>query len=257
MIDVVRVDEHVAVLRRDGDELADAAHRAGLAAAVPTCSGWLVRDLLHHLGGVHRWAAHIVASGRAAPPSAEEEARFFTGPDDDTLVDWFRAGHRDLVSVLSAADPAVACWAFLPAPSPLAFWARRQAHETAIHRADAESALGATPAWHPGFAVDGVDELLNGFLARRPDRTTADPPVSMSLAATDIDTAWTIRLDAAGLHVHAGERSAELAVSGPATDLYLLLWNRADLASAGDRLTVRGDPRALTVWRDTVAVRWS
>lgn len=34
----------------------------------------------------------------------------------------------------------VDCWTFLDAPSPLAFWARRQAHETAIHRADAQLA---------------------------------------------------------------------------------------------------------------------
>lgn len=42
----------------------------------------------------------------------------------------------------------------VPATSPRAFWARRQAHETAIHRADAESALATVPEWNAAFAAD-------------------------------------------------------------------------------------------------------
>ena len=55
-------------------------------------------------------------------------------------------------------------------PAPREFWARRQAHETTIHRADAVAAgLGRRPRsaeldLDPAFAVDGLDELLTGFL---------------------------------------------------------------------------------------------
>lgn len=45
----------------------------------------------------------------------------------------------------------------------LAFWARWQADETAIHRADAELASGQVIAFAPEFAADGVDELVIGF----------------------------------------------------------------------------------------------
>src|SRR5262249_53658636 len=71
------------------------------------------------------------------------------------LPGWFREGHAALVQALSVAGPDLNCWAFLAAPSPLAFWARRQAHETAIHRVDAGQAA-VTPgdaAVTPGDAA--------------------------------------------------------------------------------------------------------
>jgi uncharacterized protein (TIGR03083 family) len=249
----MRIDEHLEVLRRDGEILADVAQRAGLDALVPPCPGWRVRDVLLHIGGVHRWAAAYVTAGRSQPFTAAEQEQFFVPVDDDTLVDWYRSGHRALVDVLAGADPAVVCWSFLPAPSPLAFWARRQAHETAVHRADVESAIGSTPAWAPGFAVDGIEELLRAFFARRPERITCEPPVAVALSANDADAAWTIRMDAGGLRVADGAGPATLALSGTATDVYLLLWNRIDL----ERFVVEGDPGALATWRSKAAVTWS
>ena len=182
-----------------------------------------------------------------------EEHGFFAQVDDDRLVDWFRSGHRALVEALAGADPAVRCWSFLPAPSPLAFWARRQAHETAVHRADVESAIGSTPAWAPAFAVDGIEELLRAFFARRPERITSEPPVAVALSATDAEAAWTIRMDAGGLRVADGAEPATLALSGTASDLYLLLWNRIGL----DGFAADGDPGALEAWRSKAAVTWS
>lgn len=249
----MRVEEHLETLRRDGTILAEVAQRAGLDAVVPPCPGWQVRDVLLHIGGVHRWATAYVTTGRDRPFDAAQEEEFFSQVDDDKLIDWYRSGHRALVDALAGADAAVSCWSFLPAPSPLAFWARRQAHETAVHRADVESAMGSAPAWAPAFAVDGVEELLRGFFARRPERITCDPPVAIALSATDVDAAWTIRLGADGLRVADGAEPATLALSGTASDLYLLLWNRIGL----DRLTAEGDPGALAAWRSSAAVRWS
>lgn len=54
-------------LRVEGGLLGDAAARAGLAADVPTCPGWTVRDLLPHIGGIHRWAATVVGEARQGP----------------------------------------------------------------------------------------------------------------------------------------------------------------------------------------------
>jgi len=249
----MRLEEHLTVLRRDGRALAEAAGRAGLDAVVPPCPGWRVRDVLLHLGGVHRWAAAYVTSGRKRPFDAAEESRFFERVDDGALIDWFRSGHGALVDALAGADPALECWGFLPAPSPLAFWARRQAHETAVHRADVESAVGSTPAWAPAFAVDGVEELLRAFFANRPERVAGEPPVTVALSATDAEAAWTIRLDAKGLHVTDGAEPAMLAVSGTATELYLLLWNRIGL----DDLVVEGDAGALDTWRGRATITWT
>jgi uncharacterized protein (TIGR03083 family) len=78
-------------------------------------------------------------------------------PEDDVLVEWFVAGHAALVQALRDADPDLACWTFLPAPSPLAFWARRQAHETGIHRVDAESPADSITPFPPAFAADASE----------------------------------------------------------------------------------------------------
>lgn len=249
----MRIAEHIAVLREDGERLAEAAESAGLDASVPTCPRWQVRDLLAHLGGVHRWAASYVSSGRSHPGTREEEAAFFTKVRDDALVGWFREGHRALVEALSAADETTTCWTFLPAPSPLAFWARRQAHETAVHRADAESAISAVPQWDPAFAVDGIDELLNGFLNRPKGRLVADPPMSMAIVATDIDAAWTVHIEPDTRRIVSGQRPADLTLAGTASNLYLLLWNRA----GAERVDMRGDPAVLELWRTRATVNWT
>src|SRR5690349_6652723 len=134
--------EFLTTLDREGRLLAAAAAEAGTDAKVPTCPEWQVADLLRHTGAVHRWAAALVADGHTAPRPLGD------GPDLDgaELVAWYRDSHRLLVDTLAAAPADLECWTFHPAPcpSPLAFWTRRQAHETAVHRYDAESARGGT-----------------------------------------------------------------------------------------------------------------
>ena len=172
-------------LRDEGHRLAAAAEWAGLDAPVPTCPDWRVRDLLGHIGGVHRWAAAHVAGPRPEPMPDDEVAPLFVAPADDKLVAWYRDGHADLVATLAAADPATQCWAFLPAPSGVAFWTRRQAHETTVHRIDAELAAGGSlTTIDAPFAADGVDELLACFITRRGGRLRADPPRSLRVRCT-------------------------------------------------------------------------
>ena len=240
-------------LREEGPLLAAAAERAGLDAPVPTCPDWRVRDLLGHTGGVHRWAAAHVARPRPEPMPDDEVAPLFVAPADDKLVAWYRDGHADLVATLAAADPATQCWAFLPAPSGVAFWTRRQAHETAIHRADAESATGAVTGVPPGFATDGIDELLFGFYSRPRGRLVADPAKALALRATDIEAGWTVHIEPQGRRVVPEAEPADLTIAGPAGDLYHLLWNRRDTTG----LDVDGDPAVLDLWRAQARVRWS
>ena len=123
-------------------------------------------------------------------PPEEEILR--GGAADPDLLAWFRAGHASLVETLTEADPALVCATFMDAPSPLAFWARRQAHETAIHRADAEIASGVWPSYPPDFAADGVDELIMGFGQRRKYRPSAENGGSLQVQATDTGHAWHV-----------------------------------------------------------------
>ncbi len=246
----MNVDDFVVQLGRHGTALADAAAAAGLDAAVPTCPDWSVRDLLGHIGAVHRWAASIVRDARTDAGGPLE-----TPPSDRELVDWYVAGHAALIDVLTAAAPTLECWAFLPAPSPLAFWARRQAHETAIHRRDADSAAGRGTEFDPAFAVDGIDELLCGFLARPRGRLVADPPVTLGVDATDggAAAAWTLHIGPESRQVETGEANGDCVLSGAAADLYPFLWNRRDI----DGIAVTGDPTVLELWREKSRIIFS
>ena len=255
----MEITEHIDALRRQGDLLADAAARAGLDASVPPCPSWQVKDLLRHTGYIHRWAARHITECPDAVLDGPPEADILRGgaADPDLLV-WFRAGHAALVETLSKADPGLVCATFMDAPSALAFWARRQAHETAIHRADAESASGVRPEYEPVFAADGIDELIMGFGQRRKYRPSADRDGSMQVCTTDTGHAWHVGTEDGRIQArrqqHDSPASAACTITGPASGVYLFLWNRSDAATAG--VTISGAAGFLELWQASVRVRW-
>ncbi len=250
----MEIKTHIAALRREGALFAAAAERTEFSAAIPSCPDWRMRDLVRHLGGVHRWATASVAGRLTVPPSKEEEdACFDSAPADDRLIEWFRAGHAALVQALESAPADLACWSFLAAPSPLAFWARRQAHETGIHRADVESATGSITPYPPDFAADGIDEILLGFASRPGGRLRSETHRTLALQATDADRDWLVNILPEGIEVRLETAAAECTVCAGASDLHLLLWNRRTY----DGLDVRGDVDLLDLWRKMVRIRWT
>ena len=138
----MEVAVHIDALRSEGELMAAAVEGSDPGAPVPTCPEWAVRDLVRHMGGVHRWATGYVAGARTEMGGPGLDEIVGVGPDDAELAGWLRQGSAALVGALTAAPADLVCWTFLPAPSPLAMWARRQAHETAIHRVDAQLAAG-------------------------------------------------------------------------------------------------------------------
>ena len=154
---------------------------------------------------------------------------------------------------------------FMDAPSPLAFWARRQAHETAVHRADAESAAGVLPTYPADFAADGIDELIMGFGRRAKYSPVTDADGGrLRVVSADTGDAWSIdahegrmqpRRDNSGEDRAADGAGAKMCtVTGPASGVYLFLWHRADAARAG--VAVTGNPGLLECWESSVRVRW-
>ncbi|WP_405401839.1 maleylpyruvate isomerase family mycothiol-dependent enzyme [Streptomyces sp. NBC_01104] len=251
----MKITEYIHSLAADGRLLADAAEEAGTGAPVPTCPGWQVRELLRHTAMVHTWAAAFVTEGHTSyvPDGGEPD---LDGPE---LIARFREGHRQLVDALGSAPEDLDCWAFFPAPSPLAFWARRQAHETTVHRVDAESALGRdlSPV-APAHAVDGVDELLRGFHARPKSRVRTETARTLRVRATDTEAAWTVRLSneppaAVREDGTAADSPVDCELSGTAEQLYLTLWNRLPLTA----VTVTGDADLARLWRENSSVTWS
>lgn len=242
--------EHIEALRTEGLLLADSAESTGFEPAVPTCPDWTVRDLVRHVGEIHRWALSHVALG--LQEANTDIASLQTWPQDDAgLLAWFREGHAELLQALETLDPELQCWSFLPnGPAGLRFWARRQAHETTVHRVDAQSVTGEVSPAPGDFAADGIGEMLHGFFARRPSRVVSGEPYSFELVSLDGQGSWHVRIDSEGPSVVDGPGATR--VHGTAFDLYLLLWNRKGL----DAFEVTGPSDGLEFWRAKAKVRW-
>jgi uncharacterized protein (TIGR03083 family) len=232
---------YLASLRADADRLLAVAGGA-LQRPVPTCPGWTCERLVGHIGRVYRWTAGWVASG-----SAHEVER---PPASAAVVDWARAGVDEIVAALESADPHVdvATWA---GRQPAVFWPRRMAVETALHRFDAEAAVGRTGAVDAELAIEGVDELFDVLLPWR-GAGAADATGTIHLHATDhhLDAPgeWLVTLSEGGLAVERTHAKGDVAVRGTASDLLLLLWNRI----GADQVDVFGDGELLERWRAAI-----
>ena len=259
----METSEHIATIGQDAKLLAEAARRGGLEVGIEPCPGWSMRDLVRHLGMIHLWAASHVAFPHDEPEyeSEDEEHTAFAEfwpelgifwPDDGDLIDWYLRTNANLVDSLESASPVVEAWTFLPAPSPLAMWARRQAHETAVHRFDAANAVGLASGFDPILAADGIDELVSGFAPRKDQFPTTNPR-TVVVHAEDTDDRWHLTLAADGITTIRGDGPADVTLSGAAADIYLTLWNRGKDST----LTVEGDLELLDLWHNNVRVRWS
>jgi uncharacterized protein (TIGR03083 family) len=246
-------DEHLAAIRREAELMVAAVAATDLDAMVPTCPEWTVRELTQHLGRVHIWAASHVEQARSTPLSTEEEqAAWGEMPADTDLVAWYRNAAGRLVAALEQAPSDLVAWTFLKdAPPARAFWARRQAHELSIHRADAQGVAGSIDPVTPDFATDGIDELLFGFFSRSRSRLRSETPVTLGIQ-TD-NGAWLVRIGPDPAVTERGDVTADCTVRGRASDVYYALWNRLPLHD----LRVAGDPAVLDLWNRTARVSWS
>ena len=191
------------------------ADRAGLAAPVPTCPGWTVRELVAHLGASHRATAAMLR-GEQEPPVAL--------PTGDPL-EWLRDGTIELVEALTR--------------DPERFWARRACHQTTLRAVDALAAVfGRAPeaaeTWiATDIAVDGIDEVLTGFATRPTSRLRSEQEAVLVAAPDDVPDWWLVRV---GPHPAVAQRGtgprpevplAGWELGGSAVGLYLALWDRS------------------------------
>jgi uncharacterized protein (TIGR03083 family) len=209
----------------------------GLDAAVPWVPAWRARDLIGHLGTVHRWATAILQAGTTEPPPREATR---TPPADENLLDWYETGLVELVATLRTTPPDAPAWHMSPAADKVAAsWARRQAHELVVHRMDLEAAAGVPRApVDSELAEDGVDELLSVVVPRwAHTEPLAGADASIAVTCTDTSRSWSVRVERGVVTVGATRSGSEDAhVHGPATALLLHLWGRpADVSVDGDR----------------------
>jgi len=232
------------------------ADRAGLRAPVPTTPDWTVRQLIAHQGMVHRWATAVLRGGQGDPDAYQREGQSAIDP-----VEWLRDGAIDLAQAVTAAPDDLDVLVFLrDAPPAKRFWARRQCHETTMHAVDALSAaLGRYPkgadTWITDeIALDGIDELLTGFVTRSKSRLRSDDPLTIGVCPTGSDRAWVVRVStepAVTTVVPPDDprcTGADVRLEGDPVALYLTLWNRSD------EITAESD--VLDLWRDRSQIVW-
>lgn len=236
---------YLQIIERESEAFGRVAASGSLDRRVPMSPTWTLSDLTVHLGLVHRWATMIVSSGqRADRPEA---------PEGVDLPVWFREGARALIDALTAAEPEAGCWGF-GAQQRMAFWFRRQAQETGVHRRDAQEAAGLPQPIEAALAADGVDELLTVMLPRAAARF-GDPPqlrASLLLHATDTGHRWLLEPGSGSLFpevslLDGAAQHANARLSGTAEGLLLSLWRRIGPDAA---LTVDGDVEVVEdLWR--------
>jgi uncharacterized protein (TIGR03083 family) len=238
-------------IRGDAADLLAAAP-GHLDADVTTCPGWTLKRLVGHVGRAYRWTA-----GWMVGDSSREVPR---PPEGDAVIEWTRAGLAELLATLEEADDGdpgttVKTWA---GDQPPIFWPRRMAIETALHRWDAQAAVGEGRPIGTDLALDAVDEMFEVILPLRGTEGLGieNEGKTMHLHATDVaeggagEGEWLVTLGTAGPTVDHTHAKGDVAVRGTASDLVLLLWNRVP----ADRCEVFGDAALLDKWRAVVKI---
>ena len=225
---------------------------------IPTCPGWTIRQLATHVGRAHRWAAEIVGTRSArfiefrsvpdgkSPASAAERAQ------------WLTDGAARVIDVVAkAGDDQV--WAF-GSMCPAVFWARRMAHETLVHCADAQLAAGEAVEIQAAQAADAIDEwltVMSRLNAGGHDLAAVVPPgSSLQVQVTDPGSGptgqWLIRHSAPdGVEVLSALSGGDATLRGPAPNVLLVLMRRV---SPTDRaVQVTGDAGLLDRWLQLTA----
>jgi uncharacterized protein (TIGR03083 family) len=191
--------EHVSQFAAAAERLADAVATADMRAAVPTCPGWRVIDLVKHLGNVHARTATILETGQRAPEQNDRPR----SSRPRAVSGWYLGKAGDLYEVLRHTDLTEPCWNFAFGSGVKAFWSRRQLHETTIHQVDLDLAsgrgavdgsgiVGPLPI-EPAVAADGIDEVLTVFAHRMHSRGHAarlERP--LAITATDTGDHWLV-----------------------------------------------------------------
>jgi len=238
-------DQYVELLATNAAALTASARSTPIDAPVPSCPEWDVHALLRHIGIHHRWVnANIHQAPEAGMVAFKAVERAPAGED---AIDWVDVGVAALARDLRTVRPERACWTWVDEQTT-GWWARRTALETVVHRWDMQNAAGATEAFDPATAVDGIDE----YLTITPFRYRGGQPEAAGQAihvhATDAPGEWVLHLDPDGVTVTREHAKGDVAVRGPAYGLFLTLIGRAPASASG--VDVLGDGELFERWRE-------
>ncbi|MGI4895242.1 MAG: maleylpyruvate isomerase family mycothiol-dependent enzyme [Janthinobacterium lividum] len=222
-----RVLNHREALEAEQQEFLRTLSRARpgeVDAPVPSCAPWRVRDLVRHLAAVHRWATAMSWTTPGSPGPNEADL-----PDTGDLVTLYADAAATLRTSLAA--PTRPCVTLVGA-GDTSDWARRQLHETFVHRLDLMDALGRHPRVEDSIAADSVAadcvaEVLDTVHPRQVRLGRAPRP------------SFAVELRGPGGPRLLGAGPVLAVITGSDVDLARLLWRRARLDEPG--FAVSGD----------------
>ncbi|MBV9328265.1 MAG: maleylpyruvate isomerase family mycothiol-dependent enzyme [Chloroflexi bacterium] len=226
-----------------------------LGAPVPSCPGWSVADLTRHVGEVYLQKTVAMRKG-VEPESWPPEER----AEEEPLALLDRA-YADLRSEFAVHRPEDHAGSWYRPDQSVGFWIRRMAHETVIHRIDAELGTRQPVAPIPDdLAVDGIDELLKVFVAYGVSEWSsyftdvlAHSPGRTYAVRTD-GAAWRVstRPGAVSIEDGAGQALPDVTLSGPPAAVLRWVWNRSGFGEPS-HVEVEGDPAAVEELRRCIA----
>jgi uncharacterized protein (TIGR03083 family) len=247
-------DFWLAALRADGAAFLHAVSEPGaLEANVPSCPDWTVADLVRHLGAVYRRYRVNTGTGDADQPWPA-----LIIPDDapqgsdEQVVGWYGGELAQLDAHLDALDPDAPAWNWAPQTRHAGFWHRRAAHETAVHRWDAQLSTSLAEPLESKLAGDTVAEVLDTFLAAGRRRSPSELSGLVHLIASDLGQEWYVRLRGERVSLldtdtllDDDSHPARATASATASDLALFLWGRINV----DLVDCAGDTDLLKALR--------
>jgi uncharacterized protein (TIGR03083 family) len=230
--------ELIVAVRREGAGILAAA-QLGLEEPVPTCPDWNVEALVRHVCRVYTTAEYIVSH---RPTQRPEE--FPAVPDGEPLA-VLESMLDDLVTALqeAEADTAVYVWPDNVEPTA-AFWARRMAHESSVHRFDAQIAHAMPQPIDAELAADGIDEFIDIVTPMLYDRNGGTGPKgTVQLVSTD-DVSWCLGLEPDSVERLEVVSEPDASARGTSSTLLLAAYGRVPWTS----LSIEGDIELLNTW---------
>ncbi|ATY09852.1 maleylpyruvate isomerase family mycothiol-dependent enzyme [Amycolatopsis sp. AA4] len=242
--------------------LAEAAVAAGPEAAVPTAPKWAVADLVAHVGQTQHWVAEIIE--RRITDPAQLPTEMATPPADSReWQDWLSESALRVASACS--DDALDAPVFNAsgdARSGTQFWMSSMLNEAVVHGFDAAKAADRPVDVDADVAAALITNHLTMLTSptwemQRPVSAHAIRGTGQTLQwlATDIaDGAWFVERRPEGASWQAGNRAADVTMTGPAQSLLFLLTRRLPLTDRDSTgISVEGDTTLAQHWLDNTA----
>lgn len=248
-------ERYLELIEQDGRRLATAATAGDLDAAIPTCPGWDVRACVTHTGHVFR---HKVACIRLQRRPVDADGVEQEPPEGVDLLAWFETSLDTLLAELRTRGPEAPAYTWWPADQTVGFWFRRMAQETAVHRVDVEDGRGNPTPIDPELAIDGIDEVLDLFLAD--DWASVDPKewggvdpragAGGTVAVRAGGRVWRSTLGPDAIPLSRDDGPADASVTGEPGAVLLWLWGRRP----DDAVVLDGNRAVVSAYRDRLRI---